>query len=52
MTKKTEVDNFLEFLKKQKWLIPVLLVIFLLLVGSMVFLSKDTPISPVLYQKF
>ncbi len=52
MSKTSEVSNFVEFIKKQKWLIPVLLIIFLILLGSMIFLSEDSSLSPFLYQKF
>jgi hypothetical protein len=52
MNKKSQAADFFENLKKQKWLIPVLIIIFLILLGSMIFLSEDSFISPTLYQKF
>lgn len=52
MSKKSEIPGFVEFIKKQKWLIPVLLVILLILLGSMIFLSEDSSLSPFLYQNF
>jgi TRAP-type C4-dicarboxylate transport system permease large subunit len=52
MSKSSNISDFIEHLKKQKWLIPLLIIIFLLLLGSMIFLSEDSSISPFLYQKF
>ncbi len=52
MNKQTGDSNFIEFVKNQKWLLPVLLVVFLLLLGSMIFLSEDFSIAPVIYSKF
>jgi hypothetical protein len=52
VTKHPTNENYLEYLKKQKWLIPVLIIIFLILLGSMFFLSENSSIAPFLYQKF
>ena len=52
MNKQSGESNFFEFLKNQKWLLPVLLVIFLILLGSMILLSENFSIAPVIYSKF
>jgi cell division protein FtsL len=52
MNKQSSESNFFEFLKNQKWLMPVLIVVFLLLLGSMIFLSEEINIAPVIYSKF
>lgn len=52
MNKQSKESSFIEFLKNQKWLLPVLLVVFLLLLGSMIFFSEDFTIAPVIYSKF
>ena len=52
MNKKIKEDNFIEFLKNQKWLLPVLIIVFIILLGSMIFLSEDLSLAPFTYSKF
>lgn len=52
MSNKSGESNFIEFIKKQRWLLPVLLVVFLLLLGSMMFFSDKFALTPFIYQKF
>lgn len=52
MNKRSDDSNFIKHLQNQKWLIPVLIIIFLILLGSMMFLSDESAIPPFLYQKF
>lgn len=52
MNKQSPESSFFEFLRNQKWLLPVLIIVFLILLGSMVFLSEVINIAPVIYSKF
>lgn len=52
MSNNSEMSDFLESLKKKKWLIPVLIIILLILLSSMLFLSEDSALAPFLYQKY
>jgi len=52
MDRQSWIFNFLELLKKQWWLIPILIVILLMLFGALIYLSGVTGITPPVYQRF
>lgn len=51
MAKQSAVSDFLDFLKKQWWVMPILLIVFLLLIGVMVFFLESSVFS-FIYQRF
>ncbi|MFH1784105.1 MAG: DUF5989 family protein [bacterium] len=52
MSKLSVIKEFLEFLKVRKkwWLIPV--VVFLILLGALIFLTQGSAIAPFIYTLF
>ncbi len=51
MNKQSGDSNFISFIKTQRWLLPVLVAIFLLLLGSMIYFSEELELAPI-YSKF
>ena len=52
MSKLSEISEFMEYLKARKkwWLAPI--IIFLIFLGSMIFLSEGSAIAPFIYAMF
>jgi len=51
MSKQSLISDFLEFLKRQWWLMPILFVSLLLLLGVIVFFLEGSVFS-FIYQRF
>ena len=52
MSNRSGESNFIEYITNQQWLLPVLMAVYFVLLGSMVLLSEDLTVTAALYANF